>query len=273
MARPLAFLTATAVLILCLPAYAEQPIFDEMPRWRGGWGFQILEEYRRESALLSGGNEVQGDFTEDVHLLHVQGVYTWQKEVRATIKVPVVVHAERTVPGHDGIVRQTDRGLGDPTIALPLKSYFNLDGRSGSWTFAPQVRIPTAAADEYDVYDRVFGAGAGFGYETETYDYHVGVSASTWLYTDRDEPMEVYLNGSLGLNFQAFGGSGHFKIKTLVKQDLDSELTVTAGPLLYWRFTDLVHAQLKYSIDVYDRQAGTDHGRGDAFRAGIGFVF
>ena len=39
-------------------------------------------------------------------------------------------------------------GIGTPTLALPLKRYFNLDGRSGSWTLAPQwlYRSPTQTA-------------------------------------------------------------------------------------------------------------------------------
>ncbi len=40
---------------------------------------------------------------------------------------------------------------GDSTLALPLKKYSNLDGRSGSWTLAPQVRVPLSGDDEYEV--------------------------------------------------------------------------------------------------------------------------
>ncbi len=258
----------------CCTASAEQPIFDEMPRWKGGWGFQVLEEYRTESRLLDGDEPVGDGLTEEVHLLHVQGVYTWSKELRATLKVPVVLHAERQVLDGTDVRRETDRGLGDPTVALPLKSYFNLDGRTGSWTFAPQVRIPGGVSDGYDIYDRVWGAGASVGYSTETYNYHFGASSSTWIYADGDEPLEVSYHMDVGLNLHGLGSSGYLKWKTSVQHDTDSSLTVSAGPVAYWRFTDTVHGQVLYRHDFYDRQKpGLDHGDGDSFRVGVGFVF
>ena len=48
-----------------------------MPRWAGGWGYQFVEEYRHESDLLLGGVVKHRGFSEDVHLMHLQGVYTW----------------------------------------------------------------------------------------------------------------------------------------------------------------------------------------------------
>jgi hypothetical protein len=264
---------ALASVCLCNTAAADQPIFDEMPRWNGGWGFQILEEYRTESRLLDGDEPVASGFSEEVHILHVEGVYTWTKEVRATLKLPVVLHAERTVPEGAGERRETDRGLGDPTIAVPFKSYFNLDGRTGSWTFAPQVRVPGGVADDYDIYDRAWGAGMSVGYSTETYRYHFGVGSSTWIYADGDEPLEVFYNLAMGINVHGLGSSGYLKWKTSVKHDTNSSFKVTAGPVAYWRFTDTVHGQLKYQHDFYDRQGGVDHGDGDSYEAGVGFVF
>ena len=38
-----------ALVLLPGEVRAEQPIFDEMPRWKNGWGFQVLQEYRREN--------------------------------------------------------------------------------------------------------------------------------------------------------------------------------------------------------------------------------
>ena len=99
-----------SVLLCSGPALAEQPIFGEMPRWAGGWGVQTQHEARRD-----------GD--QDSQWLHVDGVYTWARWIRVTAKVPFRL--------------DEDPGLGTPTLALPLKRYFTLDGRSGSWTIAP----------------------------------------------------------------------------------------------------------------------------------------
>ena len=51
--------------------------------------------------------------------------------------------AVREMPdGSGGKLIQKDSGWGDLNIGVPLKKYFNLDGKSGSWTFKPMVRIP-----------------------------------------------------------------------------------------------------------------------------------
>ena len=63
----------------------------------------------------------------------------------AAFKLPYIVDAQREVLGSSGDkVVQRDQGLGDLTLALPLKQYFNLAARSGNWTLAPQVRVPWA---------------------------------------------------------------------------------------------------------------------------------
>ena len=43
--------------------------------------------------------------------------------------------------------------------------------RTGSWTLAPQVRIPTSSKDNYDVWERAWGSAIFLGYETETRNY------------------------------------------------------------------------------------------------------
>jgi len=63
-------------------SWADQPIFNEMPRWDNGWGFQLIEEYRHDSDLMSGDTVVAEGYSEDVHQLHIEGVYTWDKSVR-----------------------------------------------------------------------------------------------------------------------------------------------------------------------------------------------
>jgi len=182
-------------------ARADQPIFNEMPRWDEGWGVQLVEEYRHESDLMSGNDVVAAGFSEDVHILHLEGVYTWDRSIRMTVKLPYVLDAKRELPdGKGGKITQYDEGIGDATVALPLKKYFNLDGRSGSWTFAPQVKIPLSGSDEYEVYDGAWGLGAGVGYETETYRYIFAVGASVWKF-DKNEPFKASGSLDVGLNY------------------------------------------------------------------------
>ena len=42
--------------------------------------------------------------------------------------------------GSGGKKVEHDNGIGDATHSLPLKKYFNLDGKSGSWTYKPKER-------------------------------------------------------------------------------------------------------------------------------------
>ena len=64
-----------------------------MPRWDGGYGFQLLSETIHRSDLKRGDTTLASGFTEDISQLHLQGVYTWDRSVRLTAKLPYVVAA------------------------------------------------------------------------------------------------------------------------------------------------------------------------------------
>ena len=52
-----------------------------MPRWSGGWGYQVHYEYINETDLLMGSNKVYPGFSEEINVMHLEGVYTWKKEI------------------------------------------------------------------------------------------------------------------------------------------------------------------------------------------------
>ena len=95
-------------------AHADQPVFDEMPRWTGGWGIQVLQELRiRDFRTAKPAGFV--DTYQRIHFSHLQGVYRispfdcW--------KLPVVAHS--------GLLWRKDprehsryRGIGDPVMAF-----------------------------------------------------------------------------------------------------------------------------------------------------------
>lgn len=263
------FLIASGVSAL----RADQPIFNEMPRWDNGWGIQFVEQYRHESDLMSGSRVVGQGLSEDVHLLHVEGVYTWDKSVRVTAKLPLVLDARRELLSESGeTFTQRDEGIGDATIAVPLKRYFNLDGRSGSWTFAPQIRIPLADKDDYHVYDGAWGQGVSLGYETETHRYIVAAGASTWFFGS-EEPFLASANVDLGLNFRALGTSGHVKWETDFIFEDDGTEKLYMGPSLYLRINDEVHIKTMFKKEIHSRRNQLDHGNGSYATLGIGFVY
>ena len=261
------------VLTVAPSVRAEQPIFDEMPRWKGGWGIQLLQEFRmREGENSSTGEQVQSE-TEHIHLTHIQGVYTWDKSIRLTAKVPVVLFAEKTVEGAgEPPVTYQDQGLGDPTIALPLKSYFNLDGRSGSWTLTPQVRIPTGQSDEYDVYSREWASGLSAGYATETTLFYLMTSAGAW-YEAKEAPWQANLAFHFGINYQLGKMNGHLMVKQYGKYQQRDAVTYAIGPTIYLRLTDEFHTQLQTRHDVVSWHQGEKKSREDSFRVGFAVVY
>ena len=94
-----------------------------------------------------------------------------------------MVDARREIPnGLGGKLVERDNGIGDATLALPLKKYFNLDGRSGSWTFKPMLRVPLAGDDGYEIYDNEWGGGLGLGYEFEMSNFNFSSSAAAWSF-------------------------------------------------------------------------------------------
>ena len=268
---------AATVALLCSEARTEQPIFDEMPRWNDGWGVQVLAEYQRARHLLDGSDVFAPDTPESAYILRVEGVYTFTKAYRLTLKIPVVLDAQRTQPVGPSrqLVSQTDQGLAAPVLTMPLKSYFNLDGRSGSWTLAPQVSVRVGPQRDYTPIPQVWGAGLGVGYETETYRYHFGTSLSGWWYEPGlyNQPSLLTWGIGGGLNVQALGSSGHIKLKANATVQTDSSVIVDVGPLVYWRLSDLWHAQLLWRRDVFNSQGRVRPGDRDVFRVGLGVVF
>ena len=171
-----------------------------------------------------------------------------------------------------GKVVERDEGIGDLTLALPLKQYFNLDGRSGNWSATPQLRIPLGEEDDdFEVWDGVWGAGVSLSYETETVDWFFNTGLSYWVFEGSD-PDEWGFSIDLGRNFNDV-------LQVLIETDLQADaadkLFLSSGPAVYFRYSDRIHCRLEWKHDfiseVSDRIA--DHGNGDRISVGVGFVF
>ena len=239
----------------------------------GGWGFQFTEEYRHERDLLEGSRKAYPGFREDVHIMHLEGVYTWDKSIRLTAKLPYVLDARREMPdGLGGKRTEYDNGIGDLTLALPLKKYFNLDGRSGSWEIKPLLRVPLSGDDEYEVYDKEWGEGIGFGYSTDTSKWHFNANTSAWLNHD-NQPFETFSNIDIGRHIVMENSNGTLLWETDFHFQDDGTRTLSAGPALYWNFNDTTHLRIEWKHDFLDRQGVLDHGNGDVFKISLGFVF
>ncbi|MGC6424947.1 MAG: hypothetical protein ACON4O_08190 [Lentimonas sp.] len=273
--QPHSLIKITLLGVCALPytSHADQPIMNMMPRWDGGYGFQVRAEHIHRSDLKQGSDVLGRGFTEDISKLHLEGVYTWDRSIRMTFKLPYIVDARREVLDENrNKIVQHDSGIGDLTVALPLKQYFNLAARSGSWTLAPQIRVPLGEKnDGYSVPDRVWGAGAFLGYETETYNWFFATGASFWVF-EQVEPTEWSYTVDLGWNAR---DNMQLLIETDLKWDDDNAFTASTGPALYWRWSDHVHTRIEWKHDVVSRVSThtPDHGNGDRISVGVGFVF
>ena len=262
-----------ACFISNLKVRADDPIMNMMPRWSGGWGYQVHYEYINETDLLMGSNKLYPGFSEEINVMHLEGVYTWKKEIRITAKLPYVLDAEREMPdGAGGKLIQKDSGWGDLNLALPLKKYFNLDGRSGSSTFKPMVRIPLAEKDEYDFYYKEFGVGLGLGHEVETANYYFGIGTAWWIF-DGNRPAELHSSLDVGYNFETESSNGSIFWETDFHFEDDESRTLSSGPAFYFNHNDTIHSRIEWKHDFIDHQGILDHGNGNHFKVGIGWVF
>ena len=266
---------ALLLIISCSPLLGDQPIMNMMPRWDGGYGMQALAETIHRSDLKLGDVVVGKGFSEDIELLHLQGVYTWDRSVRLTFKLPYIVSAQREVLGIDNQKEeQHNKGIGDLTLALPLKQYFNLSARSGNWSIVPQIIIPLGAADSADIYsvaNRIWGSGISLGYETETYHWFFAASASAWAY---ESSMSNQWGGSVDLGLKS-GDRLLYLWESDFKLDVEDAFILSAGPAVYYRFSDTIHTRFEWKHDFISRvsKRQAEYANGDRISFGIGFVF
>lgn len=260
------------LIFLIMPIiYSDQPIMNMMPRWDNGYGWQILYESYKHEDLYRGDQIIRKGWDETVNQIHIQGVYTWDRSIRITAKLPIVLDARREQLVDGNKIIQNDKGLGDLTLALPLKKYFNLLKRTGSWTFAPQLRIPLNSRDNYNVWDHAFGRGVYLGYETETRNWFFSTGGSYWIF-DKGEPSYQHYNFDLGWNAKD-------NMQILWENDFhyqdDGKEFISAGPALYYRQSDNTHYRLEYKHSYKYSTANnkSDHIGGNRFNIGVGFVY
>lgn len=248
----------------------DQPIMNMMPRWDGGYGYQVLYDSIHRGKLFQGDRVLDANLSEDIQLLHWQGVYTWDRSIRMTVKIPYALKAERE--NQDGTVGSYE-GLGDITLALPLKRYFNLDGRSGSWTLAPQIVLPTESyrVDDYDVFSRRSGSGVFAGYETETYKWFVALGASYWIY-EKDKPDAWNYVLDVGINPT---DRTQLLLEIDYHEEDDGAQALTVGPSFYYRQNLHTHWRIELKKDFHESvgDGRIDYANETKLSVGLGFVF
>ena len=210
----------TLALLTCGSVYAHQPVMDMAPRWEGGYGIQTRAER-----------------FDDETTTWVEGVYTWDKSIRATFKLPY-----------------RDDELGDLILGLPLKKYINAGAKTANWSVTPSVQVPTGNDGEWDT-------GLSLSYSSETPTFYQLYDLYTW--GDR-----TGLDINAGFAFPG-KGRGMFALWDLSVLTSDGGDRVQSGPVfVYFRKNMMFRAEYKHL--VYERDSDWS---GGFFNVGIGFVY
>lgn len=284
-------LAVALLLVAGVPAAgrAHQPVMDMAPRWQGGWGFQVRNEYRFSDKLLSGDSDASNPHARErrVDTVWLEGVYTFKREIRLTAKIPWVAQSRVSVLSGSP-VRQTGRGIGDSILGLQLKHYYNREASTGNFGLTPSIRIPTGStSDAYPVGDGSWDVGVSTSFSVEMarlyqfYDlfyWHntdgvrgidrgdeVGLDVNIGIhpYHDNRNNMGVFLMGDLSARYEARGND---------TAGTTGGKRISLGPVLvgYWN-NFMLRAEVKFP--VYESVWGTQVARGTDFNVGLGVTF
>ena len=262
---------------------------DMAPRWEGGWGFQVRNEYRSSSELLNGDSDVSNpeNRRRQVNTTWLEAVYTFKRELRLTAKVPWVEQSRIAVLNGTP-VEQTGSGIGDSILGLQIKHYYNRKASTGNFGLTPSIRFPTGStSDAYPVGDGSWDVGVSASFSAEMaslyqfYDvfyWHnsggkrgidrgdeVGLDVDIGIhpYHNNRYNMGIFLMGDLSARYE---GRGNDTASTTGGE------RVSLGPVLvgYWNNL-MLRAEVKFP--VYENVRGTQVGHGTDFNIGLGIAF
>lgn len=270
-------------------ASAHQPVMDMAPRWEGGFGFQVRHEYRFTNDRLSGDEKASNPLDRDkrVHTTWLEGVYTWKRELRATIKVPWVEQSRVSVL-NGRRVREHGSGVGDIVVGLPLKKYWNARDSTYNLSFTPSLRAPTGSVrDDHPVGDGSWDLGLSTSFSSEHAKTYSLVDLFWWKNTRGTRGINqgdvVGLDMNLGYH-PYHSNARNLGIFTMLDVEARYEgggrdtravtggTRLGVGPILvaYWKN---VMARGELKVPVYEHVRGTQFARGIQFNLGIGVTF
>jgi hypothetical protein len=283
--------------LAALSVRAHQPIMDMAPRWSGGWGLQIRQVWYGSDDYLDGSTELSNPDSLEryVRQTWLEGVYTFDRSVRVTFKVPYV-EKSRTILSGGTPARQESNGWGDLVLAFPLKKYSNFEGYTHNFGFTPQVRIPTGSSrDDYALSDGSWDSGLALSYSGEGYlfdsfpnlhfyqlydlfywennkgtggmnegdELGLDVNVGMKLYHDNDSLSGAFLMWDMSARRQEVGDArtGAYNGKSL-----------QTGPVLVW-YKDGLMIRGEWKASVYESLYRPGIARGSAFELGMGISF
>ena len=258
-------------LFLC-PARADQPIMNEVPRWNGGYGGQVFQEFRWSDDFMRGSSDLPNpdNLRYEKSITSFEGVYTWHKSIRVTAKIPYVNQKRITLNDNGSTQRQKSSGWDDIQLALPIRKYRNRRHSSGHVGIVPQIRFGGNNDDAFRISDGSMDYAMGFSFESETAGIKISAGGVYWWEqkSGLDDDWAVALE--IGYNYH---DQGSMAWRMDYVDDGSKYEWFAGGPVLFWNFNDIVLGRIEYKFPFYESVDGVGVARGQVIRVGLGAVF
>jgi hypothetical protein len=279
------------LLLSNVNVFAHQPVMDMAPRWADGYGFQVRAERYGSDELKRGSTDVPNTLGAEryVNTLWLEGVYTFNRAVRATIKIPYVDQTRKiSVNGTE--IRQDNNGLGDVVIGLPLKKYKNHGSVTQNWGITPSLRIPTGDdSGGFPISDGSWDVGLSLSYAWENPLIYQLYDLYYWKQGSGSRGMETGDSWGLDVNvglhpwhnndtdtgvFLLWDVSAHHEeppnLRNLTTASGGDR--VHTGPvLIFYRDNFMVRGEYKFL--AYEDVDRIGLSRGDEYSIAVGFTF
>ncbi len=280
-----------AALFLCTSSHAHQPVMDMAPRWSNGYGIQIRYERYGSNDLKRGREDISNlqGLERFVYTTWLEGVYTFDRSVRLTAKIPFV-HQRRDVNPNGVPASRSTNGLGDIIIGLPLKRYSNHKAMTQNWSFTPSLRMPTGTSSgDFPISDGSWDLGLSLGFSRETPTFYQLYDLYYWKEGSGRHGMQTGDSFGLDVNLGIHPwhsnetNSGIFLMWDLSVSHSDApnqqNLTTAAGAdriytgpiFVAYRQNLMFRAEFKYL--AYERVDNIGLSRGNQFSLSVGATF
>ncbi|RDX37284.1 transporter [Kangiella sp. HD9-110m-PIT-SAG07] len=277
---------------LYLPiSQAHQPVMDMAPRWDDGFGFQLWYENYGSSELLNGSQTVSNpkNLERYVQTTWLQGVYTFDRSVRVTFKLPYR-DQQRVKEISNTATQQSNSGVGDLVIGVPIKKYLNQGNSTGNLSLTPSIRLPSGSSSgNYPLSDGSWDLGLSLSYSKSTPKFYQLYDVFYWYNTEGDRGMqegnELGIDINLGYHpyHDNLTNSGVFVMWDITMRDQESPNTATlthasggervhTGPVLVL-YKDNIMFRAEYKYPLYEKSNNVSLSRGQEFNIGIGVTF
>ena len=279
------------MLFATLPAFAHQPVMDMAPRWSEGYGFQLRQEHFGSDDLMQESDSINNSLGAErlVDTTWLEGVYTFDRSIRVTIKIPYV-DQQRGATVNGSFVRQQNSGIGDVVLGLPLKRYKNQGATTQNWGLTPSIRIPTGTSSGgFPISDGSWDVGLSASYSWESALIYQLYDLYYWHEGSGERGMQTGNSWGLDINVGLHPwhdneeNTGIFTLWDISARHEDApnarNLTtasggdrIQTGPVfVYYRDSFMMRAEFK--LLAYERVDGLGLSRGNEYSLAVGIAF